>query len=227
MANKRNELDRAFPPKVACRCLRFHNRCFHFASLRALGELFVVGSEICVGAAFAKDNLQLLTPVFAQRDELPIDFGREVTQHGQVGRVDAQRRCGEQKARGERRDFRSGKVSFAFESRERTIAAGDALAICVEGADAYPVVECLQRQMQIFVGFEFDDDEAAIAIEGEQIEHAAIAGRERWNLRVKLIAAKERQKFAEASAKFGFEPAFWLDAEERIFVHAIAMTAGE
>ena len=30
--------------------------------------------------------------------------------------------------------------------------------------------------MHVFVGFEFNDDQAAISIKGEQIEHAAIAG---------------------------------------------------
>jgi hypothetical protein len=30
---------------------------------------------ICVGAAFAEDDLQLLPPVLAQGDEFPIDFG--------------------------------------------------------------------------------------------------------------------------------------------------------
>ena len=38
-----------------------------------------------------------------------------------------------------------------------------------------PVVRCLEWQVEIFIGFKFDDDEAAVAIEGEPVEHAAIS----------------------------------------------------
>ena len=56
------------------------------------------------------------------------------------------------------------------------VAAGGALAIGMERADANPVVEGLEGEMHVLVGFELKDDQAAISIEGEQIEHAAIAG---------------------------------------------------
>ena len=135
-------------------------------------------SSVCVGAAFAEDDLQFLAPVFAEGDEFPVDLGGEIAQDREIGGMDAQRRCCQKQAWRQGRNFCSGKVAFAFERRERPVAAGGALAIGIEGADADPVVESLQWEMQVFVGFEFDDDEAAVAIEGEQIEHAAIAGRE-------------------------------------------------
>ena len=42
-----------------------------------------------------------------------------------------------------------------------------------------------------------------------------------------MIASERGQQVTESGAEFRFEPAFGLDAKERIFVHAVAMTACE
>ena len=76
------------------------------------------------------------------------------------------------------------------------------MAVVVERAHANPIVESLQGQVQIFVGLEFDDRETAVAIEGEQVEHAAIAGGECGNLRVELVATNLRQQIADPGAQF-------------------------
>jgi len=41
-----------------------------------------------------------------------------------------------------------------------------------------PIVEALQRQVDIFVGFEFDDREAAVARDGQDVKHGAVGGGE-------------------------------------------------
>ena len=104
-----------------------------------------------------------------------------------------------------------GKYPSRSKAGERAITAGGRLAIGVERAHANPVVERLQGKMQIFVGLEFDDDEAAVAVEGEQIEHAAIAGRKRGDLRVEAVRRAEREAARlSAGAKFGLKPALGL-----------------
>ena len=126
------------------------------------------------GRMLAEDDLEFVTPVFAECDEFPVNLGGEIAQDGEIRRMNAQGGCCQNETRGLGRNLCSGEVAFAFECRQGAVAAGGALAISIEGADANLVIESLEGEMHIFVGFEFDDDQAAIAIKGEQIEHAAI-----------------------------------------------------
>jgi hypothetical protein len=48
--------------------------------------------------------------------------------------------------------------------------------------------------VQVFVGLQLDHRQPAVAVEREQVEHAAVAGRERRHLRVEQIAAQPRQQ---------------------------------
>ena len=62
--------------------------------------------------------------MLAQSNELPFNFARKVAQDRQVGPVDAKRRSDEHQSGRQFRYFNAGKVAFAFEGGERTIAAG-------------------------------------------------------------------------------------------------------
>src|SRR6266567_1684377 len=79
--------------------------------------------------------------------------------------------------------------------------------------------------MEVFVGFEFNDGETAVAIEGEEIEHAAVAAGKRRHLTVEGIAAQARQQVRDFIAKPGFEPPLRLKAEEGVVVRAGGMAA--
>ena len=99
------------------------------------------------------------------------------------------------------------------------------LAIRVERAHANPVVERLQRQVKVFAGLQFQNHQPAIAVEGEQVEHAAIAGGERWHLGVEQVAAQFRQQFGKPHAQARLKPALGRHAEKRIGVRAIGVAA--
>ncbi len=66
-------------------------------------------------AAFAEDDFEVATPVLGEGDELPLDLGLEVTQHGLVGGMNAEGRGGEDQARREGRDLDAGKIAVALE----------------------------------------------------------------------------------------------------------------
>src|SRR5580704_19561156 len=87
-------------------------------------------------------------------------------------------------------NFRAGKVSLALEARERPAARDAWLAIGIQRTHADPIVERLQRQMEIFVGFELDYRQPPAAIECEQVQHAALTGRECGDMRILNVAAK-------------------------------------
>ena len=50
--------------------------------------------------------------------------------------------------------------------------------------DARPVVHALQRQVDIFVGFEFDYGETSVVGHGENVDHGAVGRGEGRNLGV-------------------------------------------
>ena len=139
------------------------------------------------------------------------------------------RRAGAARMRrgGSGRNFDARKVAVASEGRERRGGSGDGLAVGVEGAHAHPVVEGLQRKVQVLVGFQFQDHEARVAVEREQVEHTAIAAGERGNLVVDQIAAQLGKQFPEPRTQTRLQPALGRHAEERIGVRAIGVAAEE
>src|ERR1700761_6620351 len=101
-------------------------------------------SDLKHTAVFAKDDFELATPVFGEGNQFPLDLGREVAQDRFVGGMNAQGWRGKDKSRREGRDFSSREVAEALEGREWIGTPGDGSAIVIEGADADPVVECLE-----------------------------------------------------------------------------------
>ncbi len=81
--------------------------------------------------------------------------------------------------------------------------------------------------MQVFVGLQFEDHQARIAVEGEQVQHAALAAGERGDLGVQQIAAQIGKEFVESQAQPRLKPALRRHAKERIGVRAVGMAAEE
>jgi hypothetical protein len=79
--------------------------------------------------------------------------------------------------------------------------------------------------VKILFRFEFDDGEAACPVEGEQVEHAAVADGDGRNLRTEQIAAQAREQFGEFGAQARFKPALGLHAIERVGVSAVGAAA--
>jgi hypothetical protein len=77
----------------------------------------------------------------------------------------------------------------------RKFAAGEGpelleLAASVMPLHAGPVVETLQRQVDIFVGFEFDDSQAIVAGGGEHVERSYVADHQRLKPALRMQAKK-------------------------------------
>ncbi len=92
-------------------------------------------------------------------------------------------------------------------------------------ADADPVVEALQREVEVVVGFELDDDETAglrtgDAGDGEEVHHAAVGASEGGDLRVDVVRVEVIVECGDVAAEDGLEPALGLHAVEGIFAVA-------
>lgn len=85
-----------------------------------------------------------------------------MAENGLVGRMHMEGRGNEKQEGILGREFDAGKVATACD-----------LSSLVERAHTSPVVEGLQGQMQVVVGFQFEDGEAALARDGEQIQQGS------------------------------------------------------
>ncbi len=89
--------------------------------------------------------------------------------------------------------------------------------------DSRPVIEALQGQVDVFVGFEFDDGEAAVAGGGQHVEHGAVGGGECGNLRIELLRLQALVDDADVGDDQGFEPALGAQAKQRVLARAVGM----
>ena len=119
--------------------------------------------------------------------------------------MEAQARRDEPDERRLRINHDSGKISIALK-----------ICFTLMAADAQPVIHGLHRQLQILRSFYFDYDQATLAGDAEQIEHAAITGCERGNLRIKMARVELRIEFCGIRQHDGFEPAFCCGAIQRV-----------
>ena len=103
----------------------------------------------------AEEDAAVLTPVLVDSDQLPGDGGGEGAKNGFVGGVDVERGGDAEEERVVRGKLNARKVAVA----------GD-VSGTVQPADAKPVVEGLEGQVEVVVGFELEDGEAALAREG-------------------------------------------------------------
>src|ERR1700733_7767156 len=177
--------------------------------------------------AFAEDDLQFAAPVFGERDEFPLDFRREIAKYRLIGGMNSQRGRGERKARWQRGNFGAGKIALPLEGRQGPGVACDDLPVLIQCADANPIVEGLHGQMQILIGLQFDNGKSAFAIESQQVEHAAVSGGQSRHLAQKQIVAQIGQQLVHVAAQPGLQPSLRLQAEERVGMGSVGMTAEE
>ena len=97
----------------------------------------------------------------------------------------------------------------------------------VEYADAGPVVEGLEGEVEVVVGFELEDGEATLAGDGEEIEEGTAGRCDRERLGVDGSIAERRVDERQIAAQDGFEPALGLEAVERIVRGGVGIAAAE
>src|ERR1035437_5048841 len=126
-----------------------------------------------------------IAPALIHLHQRPLDARREVAQQNVAGRMYSQRRSDQKQKRRGAGEFAAGEVSVARE-----------FAVLLMPADSRPVVEPLQRQVNVLVGLQLQDGEPAIEGAGEHVEHGAIGSRERWNLGVHEAAIEPLVDYA-------------------------------
>ena len=167
--------------------------------------------------AFAPDGLDAGAPALVEGDECPGNGRREVAEDGLGGGMDVERGGDEVEVGWLGTEACLGEVAVLLEVAE----AGGGMDIGeVVVADADPVVEALEGVVKAFGGLELDDGQAAVAGEGEEVEHAAVeagacAG-EGGNLGVDGGGFERGVEGGEVGAKRGLKPALRLGAEERV-----------
>ena len=109
-----------------------------------------------------------------------MNLGRKVPQYRLIGRMEIERGRDQQQARRVGTQRNTGEISAAFE-----------LAPFQVPFDAHPVIQGLQRQMNVLAGFNFDDHQPAVVVRGENIQNAASAGRELRGLAVQRRVAND------------------------------------
>lgn len=171
---------------------------------------------------FAEDDAAVPAPVFVEGDELPGDGGGEMAEEGLVGGMDVEGGGDEEK------EGVLGGECAAWGLEGGEVAAAGELAGAMEGADAGPVIERLEREVKIVVGLELEDGETSGAGDSEEVEEGAGGGGGGEELRVDGggggcgggarggCGAEFMAEGGEVAAEDGFEPAFGLEAEERI-----------
>jgi len=156
-------------------------------------------------------------PAFVEGDQGPADAGREVAKDDLGGGVDVEGGGDQVEVRRIGAEAGVGEVAVLLEVAE----AGGAVDVGeVVVADADPVVEALEGEVEVFAGFDFDDGEAVGAGDGEEVEHSAVevaagAG-EGGDLGVDGGGLKVGVEGREVGAEGAFEPAFGLGAEEDV-----------
>ena len=83
-------------------------------------------------------------------------------------------------------------------------------------ADAQPIVEGLEREVDVFGDFEFEDVETACMINAEQVESATFAVEAAEGLPVEAVGGDVGFDFADIAADLRFEPALGFAEVDRV-----------
>src|SRR5271168_856831 len=81
-----------------------------------------------------------------------------------------------------------------------------------------PIVQPLQRQMDVLVRFQLQDGQPAIQRARQHVEHGAIDGGKGWRLRIDKASVETLIKATNILRDEAFQPALWRHAVEQIGV---------
>jgi len=164
---------------------------------------------------FAINDADGVAPALVDLDHAPLDLRRDVTEKSVGGRMGAQAGSDEIEKRWRVGEFAAGEVTIAEKA-----------AIELVPANADPVVEALEREVDVFVGLQFEDGEATVEGAGENVDHSAVGRGEGGHLRVPEARIEALVDGADVTGDEGFEPTFGTEAEERIAAVATRIAAG-
>ena len=134
-------------------------------------------------------------PIFAKADPSNLNFRRQIFQQNVRRGMKAQTR------RDEPHEWRIGTQ---LDSRE--IAESLKISLALVPSDAQPIIHRLQRQLNIFRRLQLDYHEPSAVGHAEQIQHAAIPGRQRRSLRVKMARVELSVELRWVFANDRFQP---------------------
>src|SRR5277367_2066238 len=112
------------------------------------------------------------------------------------------------------------RCSLQFDSRKISVASK--IAFLEVSAYAQPIAGCLQWEMDVLAGFEFENGEPSGARHGEEIENAMLAAGVREYLRIDEARVESGIDARHIFADLGFKPALRLRA-----IKSVARFAGE
>jgi hypothetical protein len=142
-----------------------------------------------------------LTPFYAYSDPLYLDLGRKVAQDPLIAGMNIERRRHQEKTRRSGTERDSGEIAMVLK-----------LAAVQMPLDAEPIIQGLQGQMEVFGGFELDDGEASVPIGRDQIEDAAITGREGRHLPIDRLRKQSGVDDLDILAHLGFQQGLRVEA---------------
>ena len=99
----------------------------------------------------------------------------------------------------------AGEVAEAFEIAGVEVAA-----------DAHPVIERLKGQLEVHGRLQFEDGEATVVIDSEEVGDAAVAAVEDGHLTIEGSGAEGGVDGGGVRTDLGFEPAFGVLEVERV-----------
>lgn len=83
-------------------------------------------------------------------------------------------------------------------------------------SDAHPIIEGLERQVDILFGLEFKDGEAGGVVDGEDVGDVAIDAGDRRYLAIRRRGAQGGVHGFQVEADLGFQPGFGMAGVKRI-----------
>ena len=96
------------------------------------------------------------------------------------------------------------------------IATGGEFAAVEVPLDADPIIQGLQGKVEVGGGFQFNDRQAAGAVDGEEVEDTAVTAGEGRDLALDRVGEQRGVQGFEVRARLRFEPGFGVLAEERV-----------
>ena len=85
---------------------------------------------------------------------------------------------------------------------------------------ARPVIQALQRQMNVFVGLQLDDREPSFARQRQHIDHRPVRSRKCRNLRIDRLGFQPLVNHADVVHHQRLQPALWMHAEQAVIAAA-------
>ena len=147
-----------------------------------------------------------------QSNQSPFHFRRQITEHSLVCRVNPQRRRNKMQPGRRIRQLNSRKIPMAAEC----VPSASLGIVALELAHAQPIIQPLQRQMQVLIRLQLDHQQPSTAIDSEQIEHPSVARRKRRHLRINALRNNPRLDLQQFLAKHRLQPSLRLQPIERV-----------